>query len=280
MTSPDPAAILQSTWLRLVSVLPTLGAVVFTTLLGALLAWAAGRLVSWAIRKLRVDALLEKMGAARVLYGLGLRIGVDRLGGRIAAGTVLVLTASAVMDILGLTYISTGLANLAVYVPQVLGGVIILVGGLVLADLLRGIAVRLGRERDDLSAPKMAGEFIYYVVLAVTITLAAEQVGLALDLIHDLLLVGIGTAAAAFGLSFALAGQQSLRSLIARHYVERLYLPGDTLRVGDIHGILAHYDTVTATLATDEGEVTLPCTLLLEQAVLVERVPVGEAGKH
>ncbi|RME23678.1 MAG: hypothetical protein D6798_13070 [Deltaproteobacteria bacterium] len=274
MTSHEPTVILQATWLRVASLLPTLGAALLTAIVGLLLAWAVHRLLALGIRKLRVDAALEKMGASRVLYGLGLRFGIDQLGARLGAAVVLVLTASAIMDILGLTYLSVGLAGLVAYLPQFLSGVVILVGGLILADLLRSIAVRLGKDRDDLAAPRMAGEIVYYVVLAVAVTLAAEQAGLDLELIHDLLLVGIGTAAAAFGLAFALAGQHSLRSLIARHYAERLYLPGDSLRVGDLQGVLVHYDTVTATLATDEGEVTLPCTLLLDQAVLVERVPV------
>ncbi len=274
MNSPDPSAVMSVFWTRLLGIAPILGAALLTLLVGLLLAWLSHLLVRWIVRKLHIDGLLERIGAARVLHGMGLRMGVDELAGRIAGWTIVLVTLSAVLDVLGLGFISSGVAGLVQYLPQLLAGLAILVGGLVLADLLRNLTVRVGQDRGDLAAPSMAGDIVYYMVLALTFTLAADQVGLALDLVHHLILIAVGTVLAGFGLSFALAGQSSFRNLIARHYAEQLYAPGDELVIGDVRGLLVRYDALTVTLRTLDGEVTLPCTQLFDRAVEVLQPPL------
>lgn len=258
---------------QLIDRAPTVGAAIITLVFGLMLAWALGHLVTWLMRRLHLDAALEHLGASRVLYGMGLRQGVDRVGGRLVTGIGALLTFAATADVLGLTVVTDGIEALVAFVPQLLAATGILVAGLVAADMLRRVARKLADERDDLAAPDLAGDLVYYAVLAITLTLSADQVGLDIALVHHLILLVLGTALLGFALSFALGGRHSFRDLVARHHAERLYRPGDHLRVGPHEGVLVRFDAVTATLRGPDGDVMLPARMLIEDAVYVDPLP-------
>jgi hypothetical protein len=267
----EPAALEQLSS-DLLSLLPRLGGATLALVVGTAGSIAAGRFVGWACRRLRIDAALEGLGASRVLHALGLRSGVDRVAGGTVAWVGVLLTLAAVAELLGLTTVTRGFASVVAYLPQVFAAVGMLVAGLVAADTLRTITARLAAGREDLAAPKLAGDLVYYAVLAVTLTLSAEQLGLDIGLVHHLILLLMGALLLGFGLSFALGGQHAFRDLVARHQAERLFRPGDHVRAGALEGVLLRFEGGSAVLRGPDGETTAPARLLVEAPVQVSRV--------
>jgi len=86
------------------------------------------------------------------------------------------------------------------------------------------------------------------------------------------LVVLAAITAAAIALAFALGSRHSFHNLVAGHFFSRLARPGDTIRVGDVEGVVIRYFGVCVVLKTETGEVAVPCKVLLEQNIGLSRL--------
>jgi hypothetical protein len=63
-------------------------------------------------------------------------------------------------------------------------------------------------------------------------------------------------------------------TVLAGFYSREIYVLGQVIQVGAYHGTLEAIDTLKATLSTEEGQITVPNSLLIEEVV------VGNQRKH
>ena len=95
-----------------------------------------------------------------------------------------------------------------------------------------------------------------------------------------LLVVIAGTTAAAIALAFALGSRHSFHNVVAGHFFSRLARPGDTIRVGDLEGVVIRYFGVCVVVKTADGEVAVPCKVLLEQNIGLSRLGAKARARH
>ncbi len=279
MTTEIPRAITD----QLLAVAPKAALVLGVALGGLVLASLAGRVAQWAVRKSGVEALAEKAGVAKVLYAVGFRRGAARMVGSLVWFAGLLLTLGAVADLLKLDAVS-GVTSLAVkYLPRVLAAATMLLAGMSVAVLARNLITRLGSKGSELQDRGFAGQFAYYAILVVTVTLAADQAGLQTRIVESLIQIVAACGLAALALAFALGAREVFHNLTARHYYERTLHPGDHVSVGDDHGIVVRFTPIALVIRTDTGEKILPARRLMESTVSVRAPgddadgPVGES---
>ena len=246
---------------------PTLVAAVLVLLVGMSLAWVGARLTRYLVRRSGLEAVAERAGVARVLYSLGLRQGIATILSRAVWWGGVLVTAAVVAETVGLPGLADGIGTVIEFLPRLVAASVVGLAGLVGAEFLRGLVHRVASLLDDLDSAKFPATAVYYAVLAVTATLAAEHLGLQTDLVSQLLLVAIGGLVFAFGLAFALGSRDLFREVVSCHYARRLYRAGDEVEVHGVSGVVVGFGPVTVTLRTDEGEVVLPCSALVHSAV-------------
>ncbi len=260
---------LQDTLMRL---LPT-AALFLAVLVGGLVGSAIARRVArWAVERSGLDALAERAGAARLLYAIGVRKGVAQLLGGIVYAAGLLITAAAAADVLGLAVVAEGAATLIAFLPRLVAAGLVLGVGVGIAGLVRGAAVGFGRGRPDVERPEVLGNLAYYGIMTLAAVVAAAQAGIETLLIETLLTTLAAITVAAIALAFALGSRASFHNLVAGHFMRRLIRPGDSLKLDAIDGVVVRYFGVCVVVRTANGEVTLPCKVLLDHNLGLSRL--------
>lgn len=249
--------------------------------LGLLIAAVAGRLTRWMVRRSGLEALLEKAGVSRVLYAVGYKKSSARLlGGLVWTGGLLVTLASAA-ETVGLPGVAEGIAAVIELLPRLVVAGFILVGGVLGADLLRRLLLGVTTRREDLDAPRFVAEVVYYTVLVVSCTLAAEHLGLETGLIDALIQITAAAVLFSAGLAFALGSRPIFHNLLGRIYAQKMYQPGDRLLVGGRAGVLVRFGTLSAYLQGEDGGLeVVPCGELIGGRVIIEQVLEPEPHRN
>ncbi len=264
---------------ELIRIWPT-AALFFAVLIGGLIVSAiARRVVRWAIEKSGLDALAERVGAARLLYAIGVSKGVSHLVGTIVWVAGLLITAAAAGDILGLNAISEGSAAIIGFLPRIVAGGLVLLGGAGLAGLVRRVAVGFARRRNDVEHPELLGNLAYYCIMTLAAVVAADQAGIETALIETLLVTFAAITGAAIAFAFALGSRHSFHNLVAGHFLRRLARPGDRVQIGGVEGTVIRYFGVSVILKTATGEVAVPCKRLLDENVALSRLGAKAQAK-
>ncbi len=257
---------------ELIRIWPT-AALFFGVLVGGLIISAvARRVVRWAIEKSGLDALAERVGASRLLYALGVRKGVSHLVGAIVWTAGILITAAAAADVLGLSAVSDGTAAIIAFLPRLVAGGLVLLGGAGLAGILRRIALGFARRRSDVEHPELLGNLAYYGIMTLSAVVAADQAGIETALIETLLVTIAAIVCAAIAFAFALGSRHSFHNLVAGHFLRRLARPGDRVRIGGVDGTVIRFFGVSVILQTETGEVAVPCKRLLDENVALSRL--------
>lgn len=264
---------------QLIRIAPRAAMVLVVLVVGIVLSLLARSLTRWGVRRSGLEGAAEGVGAARLLHGIGYKRSLADLLGQVVWIAGLLCTFAASAEVVGLSAVTAGTAVLVGFLPRLLAGVGVLVGGLLLAGFLETVLLRFGRKRDDVESPRFVALLVYYAIVVVAVTMGVQQVGLDTKLINAMLKIVLGGAALSLAAAFALGSRQAFQNLIARYYYERLVRPGDRVKIGDSQGLLVRYSPLAAVIRIDGGERIIPCRLLLEQPVDVEHVfPAAPQG--
>jgi small-conductance mechanosensitive channel len=262
----------------------TLGMVVMwlPNLLGALVlllvGWLVARLVQFVIggllRRLRLDALTERVGISRMLSNAGLDTSVANLLARLAYWLILFVFVLAAAESVGLIGISEMLNRLVGYLPNVLAAALILLLGSLIAqvvgDAMRGMATQAG-----VAAGPALGQIVRYTLLVFTIILALGQLGIQTDLLTIAASALVIATTLALALAFGFGSRDLARNIMAGFHAKEAFKEGQQLNVRGHSGQLVSIGTVKAVIKIDEGMVSLPNSVLTEEEVTV--LESGEA---
>lgn len=261
----------ESLWTWLVELAPRAVSILVVVVLGVLLA-VVGRVVSrWLVRRLGIEALAERVGVARLLYGLGIRQGTAEVSGRLVFWTVLLLTLHTVTTLLGLPGLSEGMETVLSYLPRVLVSGSVLAAGVLLAETVSRVLRSLLKKRDDIESPGGVSRFVYYAIVFLSGMVAIEQLGLDFALINALVQIAVGAVGLGAALAFGFGARETFRNVVARFYVVRFYRLGDRIELPAVSGTIVAFSATAVVLQADKREVVIPCHHFMTEAIGLQR---------
>jgi small-conductance mechanosensitive channel len=246
--------------------LPRLLTALILLLLGWLLGRMAAALLGRLLARLKFDRLLERSGLDEALTRAGVSVQPSRLVARLFYWLLLLVFVLAAVDALGLQVVAEALRELVGYIPNLIGAVLVVVGGALLARFL-GQATQALAAGADLEFHQGLGQTVRFFLLALTFIVAVNQLGLDVSFLGDALAGLLIVVVAALGLAFALGGRDVVRNVLAGFYAKEIYELGQVVQIRDYRGTLEAIGTLKATVATQEGVVTLPNSLLTSEVV-------------
>jgi len=253
--------------------LPPLVAGLLLLLVGWLAALLGRAIVSGLLRRLGLDRLAGKVGVDRALEQLGMDPSASRLLGRIVYWLVLLLFVLAAVNRLGMQGVDEALTVFIGYLPSVLAAGLILFLGAVLARFV-GDAVGTFSIQAGVASGRLVGQVVRYALLGLAVILAMDQLKLRVDFLVSIVVVLVAAVALATGLAFGLGSRGLAHSIMAGFHVREAYSEGQWLKVRNHTGRLVSIDAVQTVLETEEGLVSIPNTVLVEEEVTV----LPEAG--
>jgi small-conductance mechanosensitive channel len=137
-----------------------------------------------------------------------------------------------------------------------------------LGGLIREL-VSAAAESNRIKYPGHLGYLAGGLVFLLALMLALDQLGLDIDLLVSMLTLAIGALFAGLALAFGLGAGDSVRNILAGHYVRKSFHPGQRVRLQDIEGEIIELTPVAVVIDTERGSAVVPARLFTEQASLV-----------
>lgn len=241
--------------------LPTLLTFIAVVAAGLILGPIVAKLVRALVERVGLETLLERLGAPKLLYRIGYKKSTATLLGSIGRLLVYLVAALIAADIAGMSQVSKGLDALVAYLPRFAVAVLFLIVGFWAAEMVRGVVANVAKKQQG----QLIGTVLYYGVVAITVALVADQLGLETSLINHIIVLVVAGVVAAVALAMALSSRPTLSNHLARNYVVQLYPRGDTVRIDGVTGIVKGHSPTALVLMGENETYNIPYVRFMEE---------------
>jgi hypothetical protein len=204
---------------KIVDLLPSLLGALVILLVG----WLVARLLKAALTRLLVAVRLErfsqKTGLSRFLSRGDIKHSLADVLGTVLFWLVLLFFVYLAADVLDLTLVQDALNRIISFVPDLVAAVVIVIVGVVLASLIKGV-VRVAAGNHDLAHRELIGTVVQYLVILFSLAMALEELGVATPILVNSVLIIIAAIAFGFALAFGLGSKD-----LAARIVDKLLEP-------------------------------------------------------
>lgn len=254
-------------WTKVAVFIPNLFVALILVLLGFVVAKLLDTLLSKLLSKVGLDRLMAGTGLTKLIGRAGIQVPVSALIGKIVYWFVLLVFLVSAAESLGLQRVSATLDVLALYLPKVFGAALVLVIGILLAQLVSGL-VRSAADGVGLDYANGLARIAQGLVIILSISVAIGQLEVKTDLLNNVIAIVLISVGLAVALALGLGSRDIAAQILAGIYVRELYDVGQQLKVGEVEGQIEEIGTVKTTLLTDDGElISLSNREILEQRV-------------
>jgi hypothetical protein len=196
-------------WQSFVGITPNIIAGVLVIVFGYILSSLIGALTHAILNATNVDDHLKK---ARLSHSIGF-ISVSGLGGALVKWYIFALFVVEAANLFQLGVLSEQLAHLAALLPNVFAAIILILGGLVVADFAADRMLHAKRK-----GVRLASAIVRWSVIVVVLISALKQIGLDVTFLSNALLIVLAAAgvgiSVAFGMGFGKALQGEAGGII------------------------------------------------------------------
>ncbi|EKG41810.1 MULTISPECIES: mechanosensitive ion channel family protein [Pseudomonas syringae group] len=260
-------AAMTALWTKVANFIPNLFGALVVVLLGFVVAKLLDALLSKLLAKLGLDRLVGGTGLTKIIGRAGVKVPVSTLIGKVVYWFVLLIFLVSAAESLGLQRVSATLDMLALYLPKVFGAALVLLVGVLLAQLVNGL-VRGAAEGVGIDYSAGLGRIAQGLVIIISISVAISQLEVKTDLLNHVIVIALITVGLTVALALGLGSREIAGQIIAGIYVRELFQVGQQVQIGETEGQIEEIGTVKTTLLTDEGElVSFSNRILLEQRV-------------
>jgi small-conductance mechanosensitive channel len=247
--------------------LPRLAGALVLLVVGWLAVALIRRVLARLLRAAGLDAVGERIGANDVLarFGLGRSL-TSVIAGAVRIG-LLVVVVFAALSLLGLEFLSDSLNAGILFLPRLLVAMVLLLAGVLLAEVARRQVDRLAEQMD---LPGPLGLLVEVAVVAVFSVTALAELGVPVSVLLLIVAIVLAGIALTFALAFGIGGQAMAREVSARRYVEGQYDVGQDVSVAGVRGRISAIDATCTVLETSGGDtLRVPNSQLIASIVTV-----------
>ena len=254
-------------WARIVEFIPNIAAAVFLLIVGYIVAKLIGAVIAKVLEKVGLDRITESAGITNAVQSTGIQSTASQIFGKIVYWLIFLTFMISAADTLGLPRVSSTIDDFVLYLPKLLGALLVVIIGLFAAHLVR-TAIETATAGMNLEYGKALGTLVHTVMLIVIASLAIGQLEIETALLNQVVSIALFAVAAAVALSLGLGTRNVSSNIIAGLYARDLFQPGDKVEVGEIHGVVIEVSTTNTVVELDDGSTySIPNQALLEERV-------------
>lgn len=197
--------------------IPALLGALIIVFAGYLLAKVLERLVDRFLRRVGLNAMLERGGVMRAVERSGAHLNPSRVLSNLVFWLVMFAVILVAANALGLESLASVFGELVSYIPSVIAAIVIILVGIVLGQFVGGlIAASAGALHGGRALARVGSAGV--ILLAVF--MALQELGIATDIVTTAFAILFGAIALALALAFGLGGRE-LAGEITREWYER-----------------------------------------------------------
>ena len=244
------------------SALPSILTAVIVLLVGWCLAWALRVAVHRLFRKL---AVRSDRGRTQETWSKAVE---DPSVSNVAANgvywLVLLTTVMVAIDALGVRAFGKWIAVFAGYVPRLVFALAVVFVGIT-ASRWAGRAIQRAGARLPSAPTVTLARLTQLSIVVATALVAAEQLGIDVSLLTDVLLIAFAATLGGAALAFGLGARELMADILAMHYVSQSFRIGQVVRMGSDEGRIVRKTSTSVLLENPDGEVWIPGRQFIDQ---------------
>ena len=238
--------------------------------------WIIIKITTLVLRKIfkiiKLSSISEKINEAKLFGDADIKIDLSKVivtFVKVLLWLVFIIVAS---DIMGLTIISTEIANLLRYLPILLSAMVIFMLGLFLAKTIKEAIIKVF-DSIGLSGGKLLGNVLFYLIIIFVSITALNQAGIDTQIITNNFTIVLGAFLLAISLALGLGSREIVGDLLRTFYSRKIYEVGDKVKIVDLQGTVIGIDNIERVITTNRGKVVIPIKKVVEKTVEVEEQP-------
>lgn len=208
-------------WISFLEVIPSILGAIIIFAVGLILAFWVKRLVIEFLKLIRFEKLAKTSGIDSYFKKADFKLSLIDLIGTVIEWIVILVFFLAVVDILGLSAVSTVLATVLGYIPNVFAAAIIIAVGYMIAGIVEGL-VRGALVSIDHDIAKPTSKFARWIIMVIAVFAAIDQLQIAQGLIATFFQGLTYTLVLAIGLSVGL-GAKDLISRVLNEWYDKIH---------------------------------------------------------
>jgi len=221
--------------------------------IGWLIAKFIYRIIHRVLKSLKLDKLDDQLREVEMFQSMNLNI--PKVVAKLIYYMLMMVILIVSVDLMGIKSLSAGIQQIMGYVPKLLSAAVIFIIGVFIANIIRKF-IRTATESLNIGTGKFIADAIFYFLVIIISLTALNQAGIDTSLLTNHITMIIGAILVAFVIGFGFASRDLMASLLGSFYAKDKISVGQTVKIGDIQGIVTEMDTTSLTLQTGDNTVT------------------------
>lgn len=204
-----------------------------------------------------VDKIAAKTPLNRLLQRIGIHKTVSQIIALLLFWTTVLFTLVFASELLDLPQVSSVLAVITRFIPQLIAAILLLVAGMILARFLQTIA-RQAIEHLEIGYERFVGQVVYIVILTFAIIAASEQLGFDLSFLTTNVLLAIFAILLIVGIGFVIAARSVLENIVACYELKSTIAIGNIIEMNTLRGEVKSFTLTSVILEHSDKRTVLP----------------------
>ena len=235
-----------------------------------LIGWLAAQALSLSTRKLilGLDALFGRITRIDNINRERIQTSYSLIISKIVFWIVILFSLAVGANILGWELFTGWLDRIVSYLPGLVTGLAIILGGFLLSNLAKS-TIYSAAERAGITQSAGMARSVQIVIIFSSIIIGVEQIGLNIDFLSNIIVASVAILLAGAALAFSLGARNMVANIIGGQYTRKYCKVGDRIRIGDLEGEIIELSQAFIVLETQHGQATIPAKYFHEQISII-----------
>lgn len=198
----------------IITILPAIIAAAIVLILGWLAAAGVAKLVKKGIQLTKIDDVIDRAGLDRFLSDVGIDFNLSNIIAWLVKWFLIIVVLIAVANILKLDELTGFLKEVALYIPNIIVAVVVLLVGFVLGNFTHKVVTKTVEASKLNATAGLLATLSKAAIIVFALITALYQLGVGRELIQTLFTGFVGMIALAGGLAFGLGGKDAAKDTI------------------------------------------------------------------
>lgn len=182
--------------------------------------------------------------------------------------SVFIFFVAASTNLLGWDMFSSWLDSVVSFLPSLVTGLLIILAGYLISSAARS-AVASAAARSSIPRASALPRIIQTIIIVATVIIGAEQMGLNVHFLTNIVVVTSGILLAGAALAFSLGAKSLVANTLGARHTNQHCQVGDKVTIAEHRGEIIEVSRTAIVLDTTKGKAVIPAKLFDEQVTLI-----------
>ncbi len=257
---------LENTLNQFLDVIPKLVAAIAVLIIGWIIAKVISNIILRLLRIMKIDVLGEKLNDIEFLQSANVEIQFSQVISKTIYYILMLVFISLAAEMLALDLVKQQVEDFINYLPNIFSALLVLIGGLVIANIIKGFLDAAFKSLGIPSGKFLSGFVFYFIFISVALSAMTQAKINTMFIQNNLSYIILGVVIA-FAIGYGFASRNIMANLLASLYSKSKFYIGQDIKINDVRGTIVEIDSTSITIETSDRRVIFPLNKLTTEKV-------------